>query len=236
MNCTRLFFRLFTNQRSVFIMGLYSNTLGGATLKQEERRSQTIGRLMEATKALIMEKGCHSITMQDIMKKSALSKGAIFHYVKSKNEIFIWVLQERLEETNRKFMQEVEQDNPNFEQPMRKIKESILAYENQNDVTNKVLLYLLGKEEDPMVAEALKNYYDRSVYLAKRWIEAGQRHGVIPEAIDAEKTGDMFTLMTIGLRIRSSIPQAQAAFKAQDLSEFISAILTGGKQKRGEEA
>jgi len=204
-------------------------------LKQEERRQQTIRRLMDTTKELIAEKGCHSITMQDIMIKSGLTKGAIFHYVKSKNEIFIWVLQERLEETNGSFMNEVEHGRRNFDDPMQEIKKSIVAYENPNDITNKVLLYLLGKEEDPMVAEALNHYYDRSVYLSKLWIETGQKHGVIPETVDAEKTGDMFTLMTLGLRIRSSIPQAKAVFKAQDLSEFIRDILNGGERRKGEE-
>lgn len=201
------------------------------TLKQEERRQQTIKRLMDTTKALIMEKGCHSITMQDIMSRSGMSKGAIFHYVKSKNEIFVWVLQERLEETNESFMNEVEHGRQDFENPMQRIQDSIIAYEDPQDVTNKVLLYLLGKEEDPLVAEALKQYYERSAYLSKRWIETGQRHGVIPEYVDAEKTGDMFTLVTLGLRIRSSIPQARAAFKAQDLGEFISGILNRGHEQ-----
>jgi AcrR family transcriptional regulator len=204
-------------------------------LKQEERRQQTIRRLMDMTKELITEKGCHSITMQDIMNRSGMSKGAIFHYVKSKTEIFIWVLQERLEETNERFMKEVEQGRQNFDEPMQAIKESIIAYENPHNVTNKVLLYLLGKEEDPMVADALKNYYDRSVYLSKMWIETGQSFGVIPETVDAEKTGDMFTLMTFGLRIRSSIPQAQAVFKAQDLSEFIRDVLKGSERRKDEE-
>jgi AcrR family transcriptional regulator len=204
-------------------------------LKQEERRQQTIRRLMDSTKELIVEKGCDSITMQDIMNRSGLSKGAIFHYVKSKNEIFIWVLQERLEETNGSFMKEVEQGRRNFDEPMQKIKKSIIAYENPRDVTNKVLMYLLGKEKDPMVAEALMNYYDRSVYLSKIWIETGQRHGVIPETVDAEKTGDMFTLLTFGLRIRSTIPQAQAVFKAQDLVEFISDMLNGSERRKDEE-
>ncbi|GJM70298.1 hypothetical protein HMSSN036_25140 [Paenibacillus macerans] len=156
-------------------------------MKQEERRQQTTRRLIDATKALIEEKGCYSITMQDIMDRSGLSKGAIFHYVKSKDEIFVWLLQEVLEETNRRFMNEVEHGRRNFDDPMQKIKESIIEYESPYSITNKVLLYLLGKEEDPLVAEALKEYYDRSVYLSKVWIETGQKHGVIPETVDAEK-------------------------------------------------
>ena len=66
-------------------------------MKQEERRKQTIRLLLDATKELIREKGGHSITMKDIMDQSGLSKGSIFHYVKSEDEIFVWVLQDRLE-------------------------------------------------------------------------------------------------------------------------------------------
>ncbi|MFB9324918.1 TetR/AcrR family transcriptional regulator [Paenibacillus aurantiacus] len=205
-------------------------------MKQEDRRQQTIRRLMDTTKELISEKGCHSITMQDIMSRSGMSKGSIFHYVKSKNEIFIWVLQERLEETNGSFMKEVEQGRRNFEDPMQEIEKSILAYENPHDITNKVLLYLLGKEEDPLVAEALTDYYDRSAYLSKMWIEAGQKHGVIAETVDAEKTGDMFTLMTFGLRIRSGIPQAKAVFQAEDLTAFIRERLASSARRKGEES
>lgn len=203
----------------------------GGDLKQEERRQQTIRRLMDSTKALIREKGCHAVTMQDIMDRSGMSKGAIFHYVKSKNEIFVWVLQERLEETNEKFMKEVEEGRRSFDEPMEKIKDSIIAYERPDDVTNKVLLYLLGKEEDPLVAEALKQYYDRSVHLSKLWIETGQRHGVIPDTVDGEQAGEMFTLLTLGLRIRSSIPQARVAFTARHLADFIHRMLQQGSEQ-----
>lgn len=44
-------------------------------MKQEERRQQTTRRLIDATKALIEEKGCYSITMQDIMTDPACPKG-----------------------------------------------------------------------------------------------------------------------------------------------------------------
>ncbi|AEI40544.1 TetR/AcrR family transcriptional regulator [Paenibacillus mucilaginosus] len=194
-------------------------------MKQEERRQQTIRLLLDTTKELVTEKGCHSITMKDIMNKSGLSKGAIFHYVKTKDEIFVWLLQERLEETHERFMNEVEQGRRTFEEPMLKIAESISAYENAQEVANKVLLYLLGKEEQPIIAEALKQYYERSVFLSRLWIETGQRNGVIPESVDAAKTADMFVLLTLGLRVRSSIPGTAPVFKADDFTAFIIDLL-----------
>ncbi|MBW5446116.1 TetR family transcriptional regulator [Cohnella sp. CFH 77786] len=193
-------------------------------MKQEERRKQTTKLLLDTTKELIREKGCHTITMKDIMARSGLSKGAIFHYVKSKDEIFVWVLQDRLEETNRRFMNEVEQGRRSFPEPMRMIAESIEAYAKA-DLTNKVLMYLLGKEDQPVIAEALRQHYDRSVELSRQWIEVGQRHGAIPESVDAAKAADMFVLLTLGLRVRSTIPSTQAVFGAQDFTALITNIL-----------
>ncbi|WP_169085057.1 TetR/AcrR family transcriptional regulator [Paenibacillus sp. PL91] len=194
-------------------------------MKQEERRAQTIRQLLEATKELLAEKGCHAVTMKDIMDKSELSKGAIFHYVKSKNEIFAWVLQEQLEETNKQFMNEVEQVPKTFDGPMQKISENLVKLEDEHDVTNKVLMYLFGKQDEPAVAEVLKNFYERSVYLSKQWIMSGQQHGVIFESVDAAKTAEMFVLLALGLRVRSSFPITSIACTAQDLSALMVGML-----------
>lgn len=198
-------------------------------MKQEERRHQTTKLLLDTTKQLILEQGCQSITMKDIMDNSGLSKGAIFHYVKSKDEIFAWVMQERLEETNERFMKQVEQGPRTFDGPMQQLTESFRALEDPNDVTNKVLSYLLGKEDQPKVAEVLKQFYERSVYLSTEWIAAGQRHGVIPESVDVDKTAEMFVLISLGLRVRSSIPLLPASFNSHDYSTFVVSILKPNK-------
>nr|WP_315949025.1 TetR/AcrR family transcriptional regulator [Paenibacillus sp. PFR10] len=198
---------------------------GVILLKQEERRQQTTGVLLTSTKELIREKGCEAITMKDIMDRSGLSKGAIFHYVKSKDEIFAWVLQERLDATNERFHDVVEQGGATFEGPMQKILENLRALDDAQEVTNKVLIYLLGKEDQPAVAETLKLYYERSVQVSKAWIVTGQTHGVIPESVDAEKTADMFVLLSLGLRVRSTIPMVTAGFQLEDFAGMMTQIL-----------
>ncbi|WP_134685706.1 TetR/AcrR family transcriptional regulator [Brevibacillus migulae] len=195
-------------------------------MKQEERRQQTTQLILESTKALIQEKGCHSITMKDIMEKSGLSKGAIFHYLKSKDEIFAWVLQERLAQINERFLQEVEHGNKTFAGPMQAISESLHALEDPDDVTNRVLMYLLGKEDQPVVAEALRQFYAQSVAFSKEWIMAGQRHGVIPASVDTDRTAELFVLLSIGLRVRSSVPIIDSSsFQARDFASFITSVL-----------
>ena len=78
-------------------------------MKRELKRERTKRLLLDTTKQLILEKGCAATTLNDIITRSGLSKGAIFHYVKSKDELFSWVLKERLEEINRRFFEAAEQ-------------------------------------------------------------------------------------------------------------------------------
>lgn len=211
-------------------MHLTFSSEGGLHLKQEERREQTIKKLLDTVKSLVNEKGCNSITMKDIMERSELSKGAIFHYIQSKDELFIWVLQERLEETNRQFRNVVNKKEQSFTEPMKRISESITFYENPEDATNKILLYLLGKEDQPMIAEALKEYYEKSVALSQEWIEIGQQHGVISPSIDSYQIADMFVLLTMGIRMRASIPNTQHFFDAQLFSKWITEMLQVPKE------
>lgn len=189
-------------------------------MKQEERRLQTKKLLLDTVKSLIQSKGCESITMADIVNTSGLSKGAIFHYIKSKDELFAWVLQDRLEHINERFMKQIDK-NPNFEQPMKQIADSLWELEDKADITNQVWMYLLSKADQPVVGEVLTQFYDQSYSYSKAWMEQGQTHGVISKNLDTKKTAEMFTLMSFGIRVRSAIPGVEVSFGISDYISFI---------------
>jgi len=204
-------------------------------VKQAERRQQTMQLLLECTKALMKEKGCQAITMQDIMARTGLSKGAIFHYVNSKDELFAWVLQERLEQTHQRFTDEVAKGEGNFEGPMQQLTATLPQLEDPQDVTNQALVYLLSKPDQPAIAAVLQQYYERSVQLSQEWIAIGQQHGVIPSEIDTAKTAEMFVLLSLGLRMRSFIPVSRAAFDAESFAAWMSHTLQPEQLKKERE-
>lgn len=84
-------------------------------MDRESKRKNTKKLLLDVTRALVQERGCHKMTLNDIIKRTGLSKGAIYHYVKSKDELLALVLQERIEETNDRFFAEVNQGKKEFE-------------------------------------------------------------------------------------------------------------------------
>lgn len=194
-------------------------------MKQEERRQQTVQLLLQTVAGLIEEKGCDRITMNDMIERSGLSKGAIFHYVKTKDEIFALILRERLEAIDSRFVGKAERPNPGFEGPLREITKSLPALEDSRDITNQILMYLLGRSGQPAVEEALGSFYAHSLRLSRQWIVDGQRHGVIPESIDADQTAELFVLISCGLRMRAAMFGSPSAFDADRFAAFIADTL-----------
>lgn len=195
-------------------------------MKNSDRRKNTIRQLLDATKELLRDKSCHAITLKDIMEQSRLSKGAIFHYVKSKDEIFAWVLEERLEAVNEHFEEEVASSlDKTFDGPMLAISNSMAGLEDSHEVTNKVLLYMLGKENEPEIAKVLEHFHERSVSVSRQWIITGQKYGVIQETVNPDETAELFVLLSLGLRVRASLTTSPGSLSAKGVSDFMAGIL-----------
>ncbi|OIA98684.1 TetR family transcriptional regulator [Paenibacillus sp. LC231] len=206
-------------------------------MKQEERREQTKRILLEATEDLIREQGCSQTTLNDIMKRSGLSKGAIFHYVSSKDELFVHVLRAKLAEQNEQFMSEVNKqgDIKQFDGPMNTIINSMSRLESRDDVSNLIFMYLIGKSDQPEIADIVAGFYREATATSKQWIVTGQEAGVIPESIDAERTAELFELLSFGLRMRGLIGVNSHIFTTKDYTDFIIDILRPGNGEEGKD-
>ena len=86
-------------------------------------------------------------------------------------------------------------------------------------------MYLLGKSDQPEVREVLKRYYDQALNNAKLWILAGQKAGVIPQSVDADKTGELFVLVSFGLRMRSALTADGISFDIADFAALMVKML-----------
>jgi AcrR family transcriptional regulator len=199
-------------------------------LDRESKRKKTKKVLLGATRALVQEKGCNNMTLNDIMERTGLSKGAIYHYVKSKDELLALVLQERMEEINDRFFAEVNQGKKEFEGPLKEIVKKLPSLQDPYDATNQIFLYLLTKNDQTAVSEIINKFYDQAVQLSKQWITAGQQAGVIPLSVNADKTAELFILISHGFRVRSSTSKDSHAFSADDFSILMTDLLQS-KQK-----
>ncbi|WP_445505477.1 TetR/AcrR family transcriptional regulator [Niallia sp. 03091] len=190
-------------------------------MKREQKRQQTKKLLLDTTEALIREKGCSQTTLNDIMERSGLSKGAIFHYVKGKDELFALVLEASLKETNSRFFDAILEKGRQFEAPMQVIANQLSTLADPNNVTNRIFVYLLGKSDQPAVSEVIQQFYEQAVQTSKQWIVIGQENDVISQNINAEKTAELFVLLSYGYRMRTSFQSDLTTFGISDFAGFI---------------
>ena len=67
--------------------------------KERERRKRDI---LKVARGLFLEKGYNTVTVAQIAQKATLSKGAIYLYFKSKEEIYVQILMDDIEKFNQK--------------------------------------------------------------------------------------------------------------------------------------
>lgn len=162
--------------------------------------------ILDTAEQLIREKGCRQTTLQDIIDRSGLSKGAIYHYVSGKDELFGMILESKIELMNTQFIKAVSQAAAReAEGPIRFATQSMSNQSEDQVVSNAIFIYLLAQIDNPKVAAVMQKLYRYAVQTATKWIQTGQHAGAIPQSIDAEKMAAMFMVFTYGLRVQNMI-------------------------------
>ena len=159
--------------------------------------------ILSITEEIILEKGCRSTTLKDIIERSGLSKGAIYHYVDSKDELFGLILKAKIGETNDKFnlsiTQSIKEENPS-QRRFGVVSEFFNSRQNTNDIGNLIFIYLLSQENEK-VKKILGDIFKYSKETGAQWIKMGQENGVIPDTIDAAKMSTLLMTFSYGLRV-----------------------------------
>lgn len=169
-------------------------------------KNASFQHILDTTEQLIKEKGCRHTTLQDIIERSGLSKGAIYHYVSGKDELFGLVLKAKMEQLDTGFHGVVaETPLKDAVLPIQFIAGGMAAQTEENDVTSIIFTYLLGQIDNPKVKSILTEIYGFSLKTSQSWIQTGQKAGAIPEEINAEKMAALFMVFTYGLRVQNII-------------------------------
>ena len=96
----------------------------GVKERREREREQRKSYILDAARALLLEKGLDATSINQIAKRSDLSVGAIYFYFKDKEELFAALQVEGLELLHQAIGEAVEKGS----QPEEKIRSIALAY------------------------------------------------------------------------------------------------------------
>lgn len=117
------------------------------SVAEKKKLTPKLEKLIEVTEQLIEEKGCNNTTLADIIRRSGLSKGGIYHYVKSKDELYGLILQRRMSLTDLNFQSEASQANAGLDEPVKAIVKGLPYLTDDNDIGSEVFIYLFIGEK-----------------------------------------------------------------------------------------
>ncbi|WP_433945247.1 TetR/AcrR family transcriptional regulator [Paenibacillus sp. SN-8-1] len=179
--------------------------------------------ILTSSEELIREKGCRKTTLQDIIERSGLSKGAIYHYVSGKDELFGLILKSKIESMNLRFKEAVSSAaERDAKTPILSITSGLMNTMDKENVTNTIFTYLLSQADNPKVAAILRDVYQYTHTTAERWILTGQQAGAIPAEINAAKMAGMFMIFTYGLRVQNVVAgEGALTLDAQDVFALL---------------
>lgn len=200
-------------------------------MQQDKSMNASLRLLLDIAKQMILEKGCRATTLQDIADRSGLTKGAIYHYVKSKDELFGLILEAGIEQTNQLFFESVAKapSGPEgLQGPLGTLSERLRSMTSEDSAANLIFIYLLSQKDKPAVGNILKRYNEASIETSTRWIEVGQQAGAIPGHIDANKAARMFVLFKNGLQVQHIIAEVEDSTDELDVFRFMMNALGGG--------
>jgi AcrR family transcriptional regulator len=103
----------------------------GTRERKEREKEARRNAIVEAAKTVFFEKGFQGTTMDQIAEAAELSKGSLYIYFPSKEELYVTVLVEGLEILHQEFSKAVE-GGKNWEQKLRDIGKAYYSFNQQH--------------------------------------------------------------------------------------------------------
>lgn len=101
-------------------------------MNQREKSFATKNKILNAASTLFFEKGYEETTMQDIMERSGVSKGAIYHYFVSKQEIISFMIKDAQKHINTRFLEIADDNSLSAEEKIKAVITYFIENREQN--------------------------------------------------------------------------------------------------------
>ena len=155
--------------------------------EKEARRNAII----DAAEEVFFNKGTVSATMDDIADTAELSKGTLYLYFRSKEDIYMAITQRGLEILNRMFAEALDREETGLEK-VRGIGRAYFDFSREHPNYFDAMLYFdlrtVEHDERTPCNEACAAEGEKTILYVQRALEAGIRDGTIRADLDPKKS------------------------------------------------
>ena len=188
----------------------------------EEQKQANYERILQAAAALFAGKGYHGTSMNDIVERSGLSKGAIYGHFESKEHLFL-TLQERQLVIDLNQIKDTFSAEDSATEKLEKSVDVVFTSmcECPRDACRIMLEFYVAASRMKSLQPRLDNYYTAVNGFVAEIIKEGIRNGEFGQDIDVE------AISTICLAVLNGLQFYRAtAGKVFDLEKTKAALIT----------
>lgn len=191
----------------------------------EEYRNIVRDKILQSAAALFSRNGYHTTSMDDIVKESGLSKGAIYGYFKSKDDLFL-ALSDKQIESMIDCMQDVFSPNDSAKKKLMKAAEiHFRQITYLNDIWRVALELWAESPKIPSLEIRVRKHYDIVHKFFADIIYEGKKNEEFRKDIDPDMLSSILLATLGGLSIHTRMGQK---FDWQKIKKSLFALLYEG--------
>jgi AcrR family transcriptional regulator len=145
--------------------------------RREREKENRKSAILKAARKLFFEKGFKSVTVDSIAKKAELSKGAVYLYFKSKDEIYSQILLNEIDEFQKK-ISDLFMDNERASDMLFKLSSIYVDFFLKDRELFRILMTFMLHANHSNLPEDLQKHIIKSMNRSIDVIEKIFRHGV----------------------------------------------------------
>ncbi len=165
-----------------------------------EKSVQKRKYILEKARRVFMEKGFKRVTMKDIVEACDISRGGLYLYFNSTEEIFLEVLRLESEETDDVFSDNIKEDATAADILMLFLEEQKKELLRKEDTLTQAVYEFYFENQLSKKDNILKKQFDAAVIIIQHLIEAGVESGEF-YCEDCEGAARNIMLVLEGLKI-----------------------------------
>lgn len=181
----------------------------------KERKRES---LLESALKCFGEKGYHSTTMDDIVAYSKTSKGLIYNYFKSKEELYIALMQERTKRTFEKIDEHFKHCTTSTEkikELFKMYREITLTEEWRHLIRVHMEFWINSARHEHLQNIMIDRYKKQYLEFIIEIIEQGKKSGEFKEDVQADLVSSLFWAYIDGICLHYSVVEEDELYKQQ---------------------
>lgn len=191
----------------------------------DEAKEERKDKILDAALECFSTKGYYASTVDDIVKYSKLSKGSVYNYFKSKEEIFLSLLQQRSEANLQELTAGLAEISSSVEKLRYWIRTDLPYNVNKKKFMHVHIESWLYAADVPHVKAVLKESFDTLFKLTQDIIVQGQEAGEIKQDINPNAAAAMFWSLHDGIWLHASIGYDEGKIEKR-IAEMEKAVLS----------